>query len=99
METRNGCLRSEPCKEYKVEIKIKLTCEEFITKYGRKIFSTVKHFIILAVSLKGGAIINADEKDYFLRDITWDKICENKNHPLTKELKQYLDIKRKKSKI
>lgn len=73
--------------------------KEFITKYGRKIFSTVKHFIILAVSLKGGVIINADKKDYFLRDITWDKICENKNHPLTKELKQYLDIKRKKSKI
>ena len=72
--------------------------KEFITKYGGIYFPTVKHFAILGVSLNGGVVNKANEKDYLLRDITWDAICEDTAHPLNEELKQYLIIKKSKSK-
>jgi hypothetical protein len=72
--------------------------KEFIAKYGRRYFPTVERFVILGVSLNGGVVKNTNEKDYILRDITWDVICENTIHPFNEELKRYLINKKSKSK-
>lgn len=72
--------------------------EEFISNYCSKIFPQINTFIILGVSLKKAVVTNKNNANYYLRNITWDDICEKTIHPLSKELKQYLEWKKGKSK-
>jgi hypothetical protein len=74
---------------------------EFCQKYGRRLLTGVRHFVVLGVSRQGGMVSPADtEADgvlLHLRDITWKALSDLESHPCATELRQYLSWKAKHS--
>ena len=67
---------------------------EFCEKYGRRLLSSVRHFVVLAVSWKGAMVPEAhsetDGVSLYARDATWEAVCGLRSHPLKDEVQQYL---------
>jgi len=75
---------------------------EFFEKYGKAIFGSLSHYIVLGVSVYGD-ILEANDVDlgdatFHLRDTTWDAICSITSHPAHGELVRYLEWKKRSSK-
>lgn len=70
---------------------------EFCEKYGPRLLPTVKHFVVLAVSWKGGITTSAQSESagvwLYLKDSTSDELSELPSHPHPDELRRYLDWK------
>lgn len=75
---------------------------EFFEKYGNTIFGKASHYIVLGVSPRGGMIkkeeINLGHAILHLHDMTWDLLCSIESHPVSKEIRCYLEWKEKNSK-
>src|SRR5262245_32123710 len=70
---------------------------EFCEKYGRRILPTVKHFVVLGVSWKGGVTAAAQTESagvrLYARDSTWQTLSDLSSHPCSNELRRYLEWK------
>jgi hypothetical protein len=70
---------------------------EFCEKYGRRLLASVRHFVVLGVSWKGGIMAPAETKSdgvsLYARDATWDTMSKLRSHPCGDELRRYLDWK------
>jgi hypothetical protein len=68
--------------------------EEFCQKYGTKLLSGTRHFVILGVSWNGGITLRADtETDgiaLHARDTTWEGLARIASHPCAEEVRTYL---------
>jgi hypothetical protein len=67
---------------------------EFCEKYGLRLLPTVKHFVVLGVSWKGGLTTHAQSESsgvcLYARDCTWEALAEVSSHPCQDELRRYL---------
>lgn len=70
---------------------------EFCEKYGRRVLPTVKHFVVLGVSWKGGITAQAQSESagvcLYARDSTWLALSGISSHPCQDELRRYLEWK------
>ena len=71
---------------------------EFFEKYGRVLFGAVSKFVLLGVSLEGGIVkegeIQLGNAVLYLREMTWHTLCHIDTHPLSEELRKYLEWKK-----
>lgn len=76
---------------------------EFCEKYGRRLLPTVKHFVVLGVSWKGGITIETQSESVgvclYARDCTWQALAEISSHPCHGELRRYLEWKSRNSQL
>jgi hypothetical protein len=76
---------------------------EFFEKYGNTIFGKASHYIVLGVSYRGGMIkseeINLRHATLHLHDMTWESLCSIESHPVSKEIRCYLEWKEKNSRM
>jgi hypothetical protein len=74
---------------------------EFCEKYGTRLLPTVKHFVVLGVSWKGGITTQAQSElagvCLYARDCTWRELAEISSHPCQDEVRRYLDWKTRNS--
>lgn len=67
---------------------------EFCEKYGPRLLPTVKHFVVLGVSWKGGITTETQSESVgvclYARDCTWQALTEISSHPCQEELRRYL---------
>jgi len=68
---------------------------KFLKDYGRQIFPEVSNYVILALSLRGGMLVDGQQDFLFLRDLVWKSVCVLRSHHLSDELQKYLDWKEK----
>lgn len=70
---------------------------EFCEKYGRRLLPTVKHFVVLGVSWKGGITTEAHSEAadvrLYARDCTRQALAEISSHPCQDEFRRYLNWK------
>lgn len=70
---------------------------EFCEKYGRRLLPTVKHFVVLGVSWKGGITAHTQTESagvcLYARDCTWQGLSDISSHPCRDEVRRYLDWK------
>ena len=73
---------------------------EFLEKFGIKIFSRVKKFIILIISLIPRKVgLFALPKGIQVLETTWDHVCAISSPPLSQEIQRYLNWKKQHSSI
>ena len=74
---------------------------EFCQKYGTRLLSGIKRFVVLGVSSSGGIVPRADTEESGVtlhsRDTTWSAIAAINTHPCADELQAYLKWKREHS--
>ena len=67
---------------------------EFCQKYGHRILTGIRRFVVLGVSWKGGMTPRADtEADgigLHVRDTTWSALADMRSHPCADELSRYV---------
>jgi hypothetical protein len=70
---------------------------EFCQKYGPRLLPTVRHFVVLGVSWKGGITTQVQSESagvcLYARDCTWRAVAEVSSHPCDEELRRYLEWK------
>ena len=70
---------------------------EFCEKYGRRLLPSVRHFVVLGVSWKGGVTVDAQSESdgvgLYSRDTTWQAVSAIASHPCHDELRSYLHWK------
>ncbi|MBM9512014.1 hypothetical protein [Desulfogranum marinum] len=68
--------------------------KDFITKYGQKMYPQVSSFVILGLDLDQSLFQEREEEsddfDLHQKSATWSDLCHLANHPLQKELIDYL---------
>lgn len=72
---------------------------EFLQKYAPKIYSGVRHFIVLRVGLKNEVAKQYSNKAIKIIGTTWSDICSLKSHPNHDELLRYLSWKIENSEV
>ena len=76
---------------------------EFCENYGRRLLPTVRHFVVLGVSWRGGITPRVESDSagvcLYARDFTWAALSEMPSHPCRDELRRYLDWKVEHSKF
>ena len=67
---------------------------EFCEKYGRRLLPSVRHFVVLGVSWKGGVAVDAQSESdgvgLYARDTTWQSVSASASHPCGDEVRRYL---------
>ena len=70
---------------------------EFCEKYGRRILTTCRRFVVLGVSLAGGIVpaVEAEAEGVALQacDTTWKSVVSLDAHPVADEVRAYLSWK------
>ena len=71
--------------------------KEFCAKYGRRLLSGCRRFVVLGVSLVGGLVLTADSEvdgvSLHARDLTWKDLVGLDAHPVADEVRSYLSWK------
>jgi hypothetical protein len=74
---------------------------EFCAKYGRRLITGARRFVVLGVSLDGGMVPTADSEaegvSLYARDLTWKDLVGLDVHPHAAEIRSYLAWKRSNS--
>ena len=79
-------------KEDKDQIQIRA---EFLQKYINKISPNIKYRIVLYLRRSGEEYGSVDyAPDVLIKSCTWDDVCDLKSHPLSDEVKRYLEWKK-----
>jgi len=95
----SGVAKTQGKKRDKDQITLRY---EFLKMYGRKMFGTVSHYVVLAVSCNGDVARNREENlghaMLYSKNITWNSLCSIESHPAMGEIQGYLKWKKQNSK-
>lgn len=80
----------------KSQIKLR---EEFVQKYGRKLYPSQSVFAVVGISLSPDTFKDTSSSGTLFKTAVWDDVCALSTHPHANEVKSYLEWKKKHSRI